>query len=132
MSSAYSGSRGSRQTRSPAPAPAAVTAPHQAAAVPLRPAEVEPSRTATAPAPRGGGGAALAPAAARPQDPRVARPDRDAHGAGQGREVDEPLRALLACVREAVGEHEARLGVRVVDLDRHAGARGDDVAGARG
>ena len=53
----------------------------------------------------------------------------DDAGAGQGRQVDEPLGALGDRVGDAVGEHEAPLGVGVVDLDGQALERLDDVAG---
>ena len=45
-------------------------------------------------------------------------PSATMHGAGQRREVDEPLGALGDRVGDAVGEHEPALGVGVVDLDR--------------
>ena len=60
---------------------------------------------------------------------RVRRAERDDDRAGQRREVDDPLGALLHGVGEGVGEDEAALGVGVVDLDRLAVHRGDDVAG---
>ena len=61
--------------------------------------------------------------------PRVRRPERDHDPTGKGRDVDEPLRALAPGVGDAVGEHEAALGVGVVDLDGRAVERADDVAG---
>ena len=45
---------------------------------------------------------------------------RDDDRAGQRGDVDEPLGALVDRVRQAVGQHEAALGVGVDDLDRRA------------
>ena len=56
-------------------------------------------------------------------------PERDDHRAGERREVDEPLGALGDGVAEAVGQHQPSLGVGVVDLDRLAVGRRDDVPG---
>jgi hypothetical protein len=57
------------------------------------------------------------------------RAERADDRAGQRRQVDQPLGALLDRPGQAVGEHEAPLGVGVDDLDRRAGARAHDVAG---
>ena len=61
----------------------------------------------------------------------VGRAERDDDGAGQRRDVDDPLGALAVAPGERVGEDQAALGVGVVDLDRLAVELGDDVAGAR-
>jgi len=53
----------------------------------------------------------------------------DHAGPRQGREVDDGVRVLLGCERQAVGEHEAPLAVGVHDLDGLAVADLEDVAG---
>ena len=60
---------------------------------------------------------------------RVEVAERGLHHAGEGREVDDVRGALLARVRERVGEHEPAFGVRVDDLDRLAVHRVEDVTG---
>ena len=61
--------------------------------------------------------------------PRVGRAERDDHRAGERGQVDDPLGAERDGVAQAVGQHEAALGVGVVDLDRLPVRRGDDVPG---
>ena len=60
----------------------------------------------------------------------VDRTERGHHAAGQRRDVDDPLGAQLARVQQAVGQHEAALGVGVVDLDAGPVHRADDVSRA--
>ena len=60
--------------------------------------------------------------------PAVGVAERDEDRAGERGEVDDPLGALLDRVAERVGQDQAALGVGVVDLDRLAVHRGDDVA----
>ena len=60
----------------------------------------------------------------------VGRAERDDDGAGERRDVDDPLGAHVAhAVGERVGEDQPALGVGVVDLDGLAVELGDDVAG---
>jgi hypothetical protein len=61
-------------------------------------------------------------------DAAALRAERDHHRAGQGRQVEHRVGLEPVRVRQRVGEHEAALGVGVVDLDRHAVGGGDDVA----
>ena len=63
---------------------------------------------------------------------RAGRAQRDARSAGQRREVDDQLRLVLGRPGQRVGKDQAPLGVGVVDLDEHALARLDDVAGPIG
>ena len=73
----------------------------------------------------------LGPVVVVGDQPGVGRAERDDDGAGQRRDVDDPLGALARAPGERVGEDQPALGVGVVDLDRLAVELGDDVAGPR-
>ncbi len=64
------------------------------------------------------------------EEPAGVRPQRDDAGAGERRDVDHAGGVEALGVGERVVEDEASLGVGVEDLDRDAGHRSDDVAGA--
>ena len=64
---------------------------------------------------------------------RILLRERDQYRAREGREIDHELRLeAVLDVPEHVSEHQAAFGVRVDDLDRLTGHRGDDVAGPLG
>ena len=62
---------------------------------------------------------------------RQVRSQRHARGAGEGGEVDHQIRLLLGAVGHRVAQHQAALGVGVVDLHAVAGAGDHHFAGAQ-